>query len=333
MHRQQAVSLPLSAPSIRPAVRRPFTRRRPRPHPRNARPALCDTTSAAPARTHGARPPDNSPSNAPDRTATNGRSRAEDTPGPRASVRASVLSVHLKSRRQPAAPETPRPEPSPTPATRVAQTLHPAATHNAAWPRAERTARPSDGNTGHPHGRGRSRTRHPTAYRTLARMPPRILLELSPDIDVVAIVGTDVHRVLRAPEQLRLPRCRVRLWRRRVEPAAVVPSTRTARARAEAPRATFRHPSEQRSRCPRCGRALAILDAVRGIGDGKFLVLTAARGGQARNVGRRDGHHPDHDGAGCGAELGADATVPERSSTYSIRNGMRRPTSAPTTSS
>ena len=64
----------------------------------------------------------------------------------------------------------------------------------------------------------------PTRQRT-ARSPecPRILLELSPDIDVVAIVGNHLlHRVLRAPEQLRLPQCRVRLWRRRAEPAAVV---------------------------------------------------------------------------------------------------------------
>lgn len=94
-------------------------RHRPRLYPRNARPALCDTTSAAPARTRGTRPPDNPPSSIPDRTATNGRSRAEDTPGPRASVPASVLSRHLESRRQPAAPEPPRPEPSPTPAQPV----------------------------------------------------------------------------------------------------------------------------------------------------------------------------------------------------------------------
>ena len=99
-------------------------RRRPRHHPRSARPAPCDTTSAAPARTPGTRPPDNPRSSAPDRTATNGRSGAEGTPEPRASVPASVLSMHLESCRQPAAPEPPRPEPPPTPATRVAQTRH-----------------------------------------------------------------------------------------------------------------------------------------------------------------------------------------------------------------
>ena len=82
------------------------------------------------------------------------------------------LSRHLESRRQPAAPEPPRPEPSPTPATRVAQTSPPAATDNAAWPRGERTARPSEGHTDHTHGRGRPRTRHPTAYRSLASMAP-----------------------------------------------------------------------------------------------------------------------------------------------------------------
>ena len=108
----------------------------------------------------------------------------------------------------------------------------------------------------------------------------------------------------------------------------------TGTARAEARRATFRHPSEQRSRCPLCGRTLAILDAVQGLGDGKFLVLTAARAAEVRLATWDEmGHHPDHDGEGCDAELGADATVTERSSTYSIRNGMRRPTSAPTTSS
>ena len=98
--------------------------RRPRPHPRNARPAPSGTTSAAPARTRGTRPPDNPPSSAPDRTATNGRSRAEGTPAPRASAPASVLSAHLEPHRQPEAPEPPRPEPPPTPAARVAQTRH-----------------------------------------------------------------------------------------------------------------------------------------------------------------------------------------------------------------
>lgn len=46
-----------------------------------------------------------------------------------------------------------------------------AATDNAAWPRPERSARPSDGNTDHTHGRGRPRIRPPTASRSLARMP------------------------------------------------------------------------------------------------------------------------------------------------------------------
>ena len=70
---------------------------RPRPHLRSAPPAPSDTTSTAPAHTPGACPPDNPWLSAPGRTATNGRSHAEGTPGPRASAPASVLSAHLES--------------------------------------------------------------------------------------------------------------------------------------------------------------------------------------------------------------------------------------------
>ena len=189
-------------------------RGRPRPHPRNAPPALCDTTSAAPTRTPGTRPPDNPRSSAPDRTATNGRSHAEGTPEPRASAPASVRSTHLEPHRQPEAPEPPRPKPPPTPAARVAQTRHrpPLTTPHGRSP-----SEPPDPATGTPTtptvavGPGLA-----TRPRT-ARSPdaPRILLELSPDIAVVAIIGTDVlHRVIRGPERLRLPRCCPRLERR-----------------------------------------------------------------------------------------------------------------------
>ena len=93
-------------------------RHRPRPHRRSAPPAPSDTTSAAPSRTPDTRPPGNPRSSAPGRTATNGRFRAEGTPGPRASAAASLPWAHLECRRRPAASEPPRPEPYPTPPPR-----------------------------------------------------------------------------------------------------------------------------------------------------------------------------------------------------------------------
>ena len=60
------------------------------------------------------------------------------------------------------------------------------------------------GNTDHTHCRGRTRTRHPTAYSSLTKCPEDFP-EPSSEVDVVAIVGTDVlHRVLRRSEQLPL---------------------------------------------------------------------------------------------------------------------------------
>ena len=66
---------------IRPGCRSPFMRRRALPNPRSARPAPSDTTSAAPIRMPGTRPPGNPLSSTPGRTARDGRSRAGDTPG------------------------------------------------------------------------------------------------------------------------------------------------------------------------------------------------------------------------------------------------------------
>ena len=56
-------------------------RRRP-PLPRSAPPAPSDTTSAAPIRRPGTRPPDNPASSAPGRIATDGHSHAGGTTGP-----------------------------------------------------------------------------------------------------------------------------------------------------------------------------------------------------------------------------------------------------------
>ena len=130
--RRPARPAPEVRPGRSPAVRRPFMRHRPRRHPRSAPPAPSDTTSAARARTPGTRLPDSPRSSAPGRTATNGRSRAEGTLGPRASVPASVLSMHPESRRQPAILEPPRSEPSPAPATRVVADPPPTALSHAA---------------------------------------------------------------------------------------------------------------------------------------------------------------------------------------------------------
>lgn len=204
-------------------------RRRPRrrPHLRNERPALCDTTSAAPARTCGTRPPDKPRSNVPDRTATNGRSRAEGTSGPRASVPASVLSMHLKSRRQRAAPEPPRPEPSPTPATRVAADPQSVTTDTCCM------------------ATRRANRQTPTTL-TLAVGPnsPRDRLPLArqnPPQDTSGAFTRHRRRrdrrnrhaapgLHRGPEQLRLPQCRVRFCR-----AAWNPS-RSSTASANSPR-------------------------------------------------------------------------------------------------
>ena len=126
--------------------------------------------------------------------------------------------MHPESRRQPAILEPPRSEPSPPLATRVVADPLPTALSHAAWPYAKRTAGPGDGNTDHTQGRRPTRDRHPTAYSSLAKCP-RILLEPSPDVEVVAIVRTDVlYGVLRGPEQLPLPQCGVHLGRYRNSP-------------------------------------------------------------------------------------------------------------------
>ena len=177
MHRQQAVSRASSDPSIRPTVRRPFIHRHPRP--RNAPPALSDTTSAAPARTPGTRPPGNPPLSAPGRTATNGRSRAEGTPGPRASVPASVPVDASRAPSPAGGPGTPRPEPSLS-ATRVAgRPAHrPPPTH-AAWRR--QPNRQTRQREQRPHPRPQ-----PAPNSSAGRVPfacqnaPRILPEPSP---------------------------------------------------------------------------------------------------------------------------------------------------------
>ena len=74
--------------------------RRRYPLPRSAPPAPSDTTSAAPIRRPGTRPPDNPASSAPGRIATDGHSHAGGTPGPRASAPASALSMRLEAPRR-----------------------------------------------------------------------------------------------------------------------------------------------------------------------------------------------------------------------------------------
>ncbi len=88
------------------------------PLPCSAPPAPSDTTSAAPIRMPGTRPPGNPQSNAPGRIATSVRSRGAGTPEPRASAPASVLSMRLPLG-QPAIQDTSS-GPSPTAATRPA---------------------------------------------------------------------------------------------------------------------------------------------------------------------------------------------------------------------
>ena len=67
------------------------------PLPRSPPPALSDTTSAAPIRRPGTRPPGNPPSSVPGRIATDGHSHAGGTTGPRASAPASALSMRPRA--------------------------------------------------------------------------------------------------------------------------------------------------------------------------------------------------------------------------------------------
>ena len=93
---------------------------------------------------------------------------AEGTPGPRASALASVISAHLGPHRQPEAPEPPRPEPSPTQATRVAADPPPAATdtRRMATRQANRQTQPREHR---PHPRSRSVPASPPDRVPLAR--------------------------------------------------------------------------------------------------------------------------------------------------------------------
>ena len=90
------------------AVRRPFMRRRHR-LPRSTPPVPSDTTSAAPIRRLGTRPPGNPESSAPGRTATGGHSDARGHAGTPSSCSGISLVDASRSPRPAGGPGPPRP--------------------------------------------------------------------------------------------------------------------------------------------------------------------------------------------------------------------------------
>ena len=242
-----------------PGCRLPFMRRRALPNPRSAPPVPCGTTSAAPTRMSGTPPPGSPASSAPGRTATDGRSPAGGTPGPRASAPPSRLSMRLVEPLGQRAAEDRLDRPGADGRHPRAVDPPPTATVERRIPaRHVNRQAPATETPDHTHCRGRPRTRHPTAYNSLSNRTSRSRHPAATSSPSSAL--TRCNGVLRRPEQLPLPQRRVHLGRRRrAETTAVVHLDREqpATAAEHAP-ATLRHPSKQRSRsrpAPTCRSA------------------------------------------------------------------------------